>query len=688
MVTARTERAASVGATGGQALTFRPEIQGLRAVAAGLVAIYHVWFDTVSGGVDVFFVVSGFLITGSLVRRAEHGPIHVAAYLRRIARRIVPSAYLVLAVTALGVLAVLSPVYWAETFTELAAAALYLANVAFALTAVDYLAHDAFASPVLHFWALSIQGQFYLLWPLVIAVLAWLARRLGTPLRRVALAGLLAIAAASLGYAIALTATDQAAAYFSMPARIWEFALGGVVALVAHRVRLPGWLAGIVATAALVVIFATGALLDVARLFPGVAALLPTVSAAAIILAGSSGAHRGGLRRLASRPMTALGDASYAFFLWHWPLLVLTLVALDVERLSPFEGAALLLVALALAVATTRLLEQPLRRAGDRRGSQRPLLTAERLAFAAVPLALAITATQLTTAGAIDDVEAQLGPDHPGATVLDADPPPGLDGLVDPDVTIVPAPTEARADRPAPYDDGCHQGLDDDAVARCAYGAVGAPTRVALVGGSHAAHWQPALDLIGSQRGWEVVHMTKSACRLGAPPELGASCAAWHEALLEVLTTERFDAVVTTATIGQEERDGATTLPEEYLAVWDDLAVHDVEVVALRDNPWWPRQVPACVAEHGPASDACRLDRDAVLAPRPPWENASDLPDAVAFVDLTAWLCPEGVCPAVVGNVLVYRDSHHLTVPYAQSLAPALDRALQEARPDLFGMSG
>lgn len=667
-------------------MVFRPEIQGLRTVAALLVAVYHVWFDRVSGGVDIFFVVSGFLITGSLVRQAERGGIRVGAHLRRIGRRIVPAAYLVLAATALATLVVLSRVYWASTFEEITAAAVYLANVAFAASAVDYLAHDEFQSPVLHFWALSIQGQFYVLWPALIGLLAWTARRVRAPLRATLLVGLGAVFAASLAYGMVLTVTQQQVAYFSMPARMWEFALGGIVALTIHRVSLRPRAASVLAGVALIVILATGAVLDVARLFPGFAALLPTASAAAILYAGASGARGGALGLLSSRPMVAFGDVSYAFFLWHWPLLVFSLYALDIDRLTPAQGAALLVVSLALAVATTRWVEQPVRRRGEQRANTAPAWRSPLALLAVVPLALAAVTLALSAASSVNEVAPRLGPDYPGAAALDSNPPGDVEDLVDADVDIVPAPVEAADSNPAPYADGCHQDQESDEAATCAYGAVGADTRIALVGGSHATHWQPALAALGVEHGWEIVNITKSACRFGLDVERGDSCEAWNRNVVELLTSQPFDAVVTTATVGSAEtRDGEDALPAAYVRMWERLDEAGLPVIAVRDNPWWPRDVPECVEEHGPTSPECRVARDEVLAASPPWETAEfDIPGNVSVVDLTDYLCTADACPAVVGNVLVYRDPHHLTVPYAESLAPMLDRELRALRPELY----
>jgi peptidoglycan/LPS O-acetylase OafA/YrhL len=242
---------------------FRPEIQGLRTLAAGLVGIYHIWFDRVSGGVDVFFVVSGFLITGSILGSLERtGSIRFGAHLSRVARRIVPAAYVVLVVSMILTTAVISRVYWEETLREIVAAALYVVNWQFAASSVDYLANDEFQSPVLHFWALSVQGQFYVVWPLMLAVAGMIARRRGVSLRTTAIGVISVLVTVSFTYSVVRTAGNQVSAYFDSAARIWEFGLGGLTALLFTSVVVPAWAARVISAVGLAMILGTGVVLE------------------------------------------------------------------------------------------------------------------------------------------------------------------------------------------------------------------------------------------------------------------------------------------------------------------------------------------------------------------------------------------------------------------------------------------
>lgn len=667
---------------------FRPEIEGLRTVAAFLVAVYHVWFDRVSGGVDIFFVVSGFLITGSLVRQYEHrGSIQVMSYLRRIARRILPAAFLVLGASLLGSLAIISRAYRAQTLSDIAAASVYLANLSFADRAVDYLAQDEPQSVVLHYWALSIQGQFYLLWPFFILGLAGLARRRGAELRRILLPAIAAVFTTSLAYSMFLTTTSQQVAYFSTPARIWEFALGGILALTLERLRVSRGIALTLATVGLAAILSVGALLDVAAMFPGYAALIPTLAAVALIVAGENGIRSGPIALLSSRTMTYLGGVSYAFFLWHWPIYILVRTQLGHERLSLSAGSLVLLASLGLAITSTRILEEPIRR----RSTYCPRFSrVEAITFLIVPTLLVGLAVGYERATAPDSVETEDGSVHPGAMALGS----GVEVLNwedfnDPAVPIIPDPASARGDRPAPYEDGCHQNQRDSEPIACAYGEPESQVRIFLVGGSHSTHWQPTLETLGQQRGWAIVNVTKSACRFEVGGSDNESCLEWNDGVIDLLARESPNLVVTTATVavrGAEEQ-----IPSGFVEQWSRVSELGIPVVAIRDNPWfgtssWGVQVPECVSDFGYSAQECLLERSDALASNAPWIGSShDFPTSVRFVDLTDNLCSSDICWPVIGNILAYRDGHHFTVPFARSLAPALDRELQNLAPELYG---
>jgi peptidoglycan/LPS O-acetylase OafA/YrhL len=670
------------GRRGSPTPRFRPEIQGLRALAALLVAVYHVWFGRVSGGVDVFFVVSGFLITGSLIRRYQKtGTISYATYLVRIGRRILPAAYVVLVASVGGLFLAISPVYWREFLADALAAALYVSNWNSAFTAVDYLARDGSQSPFLHFWALSIQGQFYLLWPLALLCVLWLSARFSGPnARRFVASALLGIIGLSLAYSVVATASNQTFHYFNSVARVWEFALGGLLATMLPSLRVPAGVRHAMGWAGLVAIVSTGALFDVGGSFPGYAALLPTLGACLVLVAGDGGQRGAAVRLLQSRPAAWFGDYSYAFFLWHWPLLVFALAHRGVERLTVLDGALVLGLSLVFAVVTTRIVEAPLRARSDRPEGRRFSRTEVAVLGAPPVLLLGVV---LVAAPGPTDLDAPLEAEYPGAGALEGIGPGGdSPAFASEQVPIFPEPTSARRDRPRPYDEGCHQGLEDHEPVSCSYGDPSSSTRVVLVGGSHSAHWQPALDEIATARGWHFVHQTKSGCRFRLRDEVESSCDRWNVALLDQLLEDPPDAVVTLATV--TTRGGDERLPESYLRIWSHLDEAGIPVIALRDTPRFEHQVPECVVEHDEDLLACGKSRSAAFAAESLDELLVHAPPNVRGIDLTERFCTDTVCPPVIGNVLVYRDRNHITVSYSRSVAPALDTEIARVMPGLY----
>ncbi|WP_067974256.1 acyltransferase family protein [Nocardiopsis trehalosi] len=648
----------------------RPEIQGLRAVAVLLVAAYHVWFGRVSGGVDVFLLLTGFLITGSLVRSVERGGgVRAGAFLARLLRRLSPAAGLVLAGVLAGTWLWVPRPRWRDTVAEVAASALYHENWRLAAHSVDYLARDA-ASPVQHFWSLAVQGQAYLVWPVLVAVAAAVAARSGRGTRPVLAAILAAVAAASFGYAVAATAADQPRAYFDTGARLWEPALGGLLALLPDRVRAPAAVRAALGWAGLAALAACGALVDVSTAFPGWAALWPTGAAALVLAAGVSGRPWGADRLLCWAPLRRVGDLAYPFYLWHWPVLVLYLQASGRPAAGPADGLAVLALSAGLAWATDRATG----------GRPAPAPAGYGLAVAAACLAPALVAAGLWTAG-LDarqrsaDLAAADSARYPGAGAL-AD--PRVAARL-PDAPVYPDLTAPR-DPWATHVNGCNTEVEGTEVAACSYGPATAGRTVALVGSSHVGHWFPAMRELALRHGWRLVVMTKNSCRFGAAPQrlggaLYADCEAWKDGVMAELAELRPDAVFTTATVsGAAERE---RVPDDHVRRWRELDAMGIGVIAVRDTPRLDFDAPECVDRRGAA--ACVAEQSASLARDSPLDTAAGVPDNVAFVDLTRYLCPDGRCPAVVGNVLVMSDDNHLTATYSRTLAPMLGAQVHAA---------
>ncbi|MFC6433016.1 acyltransferase family protein [Nocardiopsis tropica] len=684
------------GADGGG---HRPEIDGLRAVAVLLVAVYHIWLGRVSGGVDVFLMLSGFLVTGSLLRAADRGGIRFGAFLGRLAARLLPTAALVIAAVLLCTRFLLPEPRWRDVLGEAFASAFHHLNWSLALDSVDYLSRGDGTSPLQHFWSLSVQGQFYVLWPLLVAAAVWAAGRAGRGPRAGALVALASVFALSLAYSVYATRADQPWAYFDTGARLWEFALGGLLALALPHLRLPLAVRVVLGWAGLAALVLCGVLLQVSTVFPGLAALWPTLAAAAVVAAGATGAGPGADRLLTLRPVRYLGSVSYALYLWHWPLLVFYLAATDRTLASPVGGAAVLAASLVLAAATTPVADRlaalgrrpgaPGSAAAPRRGgAARAALRGPALRGAAVGLACLLPV--LLAAGAwsarLDADQRRWeelladGRSYPGAAVL-AD--GGGAGRAS-DLPVYPSPASASEDVPATYGDGCNQTIADAEVITCVYGSESPERTVALVGGSHAAHWFPALERVALDHDWRLVNIVKGSCLFTDAPQTykGApytSCAEWNRGVMAELAALEPDAVFTTGTTTSLDASagfGEEQVVDGYVERWRELEEMGVEVVAVRDTPRFGFDVPECLASSTP--EECSVEPGTSMAATSPLEGVR-LPDNVTVLDLNDLICEPAVCRPVVGNVLVYWDGSHIGATFMRTLAPALDERLTAA---------
>ena len=638
---------------------FRPEIEGLRAVAAILVVVFHVFVGKVSGGVDVFFVVAGFLITHVLLGQVTRlGRLEPVRYFARLAARLLPLALTVLTVTVIATL-VLAPVWYQPLWLAQAGwSAIYAENWALAAEAVEYLSRGVPASPVQQFWAMSIQGQFHVMWLLLFAGAFAIVRRrswsLIATLRRL----FAVVFVASLVASIVFTAQSPAQAYFSTFTRIWEFAAGALLALgAARRLRWShgvGLLAGWVG---LLLIVGGGFVLGTPTLYPGWASLVPVIGAVLVLLAGDTGDAYGRfsvVRILGSAPLVWIGGFSYALYLWHWPILALVRVRIPDGRVTLLPGLLIIAAAFVLAVASTVMIDRPLR------GKVLARLDAVRSVRVA-SIAVVITATVAFMASTLTDARLQdlVGQQRVGSA----------DRLA-----------SAREDFPRPYLDDCVQRLDDAGVLLCTYGDLDSDTTVALVGGSHAAHWFPAVEQIARERGWRLVVATKDACRFTLRPQEsaigGPTCARWNQALLPELVKMRPAKVITTGTVSDGHGE---FVPPGYVDQWRRLDRAGIEVVALRDTARWGWHPVDCLWSTDGDDRRCEVARARSLATTNPLDAVPDLPGNVASVDLTNRLCSADTCPAVIGDRVVYWDYSHLTATFARSLAGPLGVAIPDA---------
>lgn len=646
---------------------FRPELEGIRAVAALLVAVYHIWIGSVSGGVDVFFIVSGYLITTSLLSRiVRDGRIDYIENLLGLAKRLFPLAFTVMAVTAAISIFLLPLTTWRQTIHELFSSMFYFQNWQLANSAIDYLAQNNQASPFQHFWALSIQGQFYITWPIVITIVYLLATKIfKTPVRKTLLTVLSLIFVVSLSYSVYITAVNQPWAYFDTFARAWEFSLGGILALVLPYLKFAARVHLVIGWVGLAIIAFTGIVLPVSTVFPGFAALLPTGGVILVIIASENGQSFGVQKLLGSKPFQYFGSISYGFYLWHWPLLVFYYAYFNTDTVSILNGFIILAATFILSVATIRIIEEPIRKIPFKHSKKR--LTTVLVAIMTPAILVGVSWIFIVQADSGGTVTME---ENPGARSISESIEPINDAELQPDFLT------AKEDLPTFYDDlACYStGINNSKVKECSFGVIENPEHVvALVGGSHSGHWFPALEVIAEDLNIRIDVYNKNTCRFASDDfdgELDESCMEWNENLQEILLENPPDLLFTTATV-----DSGDTVPTAYIDKWKEFE-GVTEIFAVRDNPRMDQDPTFCLENN--TVEECSVPRSEALSDVVPWENSEGIPENVTFADMSEYFCLSDTCPPVVGNVLVYRDKHHLTTLYAQTMGPIIKEHLQE----------
>jgi peptidoglycan/LPS O-acetylase OafA/YrhL len=692
---------------------FRPDLEGLRAVAVVLVLLFHAGVPGISGGfvgVDVFFVLSGFLITGLIVRELRStGTIDLPAFYARRARRLLPAAALTLAVTIIAAAVILPPLQVSSVAEDVAAAALYVSNLRFAVTATDYFQAAQAPSPVLHFWSLGVEEQFYLFWPALLLLAARL--RFGSP-RRLALV-IAVVALVSLAGSIVVTAASPPLAFYLLPTRAWELGLGGLIALLdVMAVALPSLIALLAAGAGLAMVLAAGLFLDASVPFPGSAALLPTVGAGLVILAGLDGGRPrplpGPSRLLTLGPMRWLGRISYSLYLWHWPVLVLG-AAIAVTPLELPVRVALALASVGIAAISQRWVEEPIRQ--GRFVGRQPVRSLALVGSLGVVVAL-LSVSVGAAVGPPSGATASIDPGSQIANALGTPHPPPPSGKVPsgPPASAAPTPIPATPGGPVPadlepslaqahqdtgviYADGCEATTSVTVPKACIYGDRSSSTVVALIGDSHAAQWFPALDAVAQQRGWRLVVLTKTACPAvartvwsGELQRAYTECDAFMAAALQqIAQLHPALVVVSRSKYAAFVVDGHAAAPDQTAALWTPAYATTLRaivaaarhVVVIGDTPQMAMDPADCLSAHLGNVLACARPRaQAVASDILAEDQAAATAAGASFIDPTAWVCPSEPCPVVIGSLLLYLDAGHLDATFSAALAPYLGTAL------------
>jgi peptidoglycan/LPS O-acetylase OafA/YrhL len=636
--------------------SFRPDIEGLRAVAVLLVVGCHCGFSWCAGGfvgVDVFFVLSGYLITGLLAAEFRTtSRIDLPRFFARRARRLLPACALVVIVTTLAAGALFAPHEIAFTARAAAAAGLYVSNVFFDRTASNYFAPNVEGNPLLHTWSLGVEEQFYLVWPLLILLCfrgrARIQRSIWT---------LAAISALSLVLSICLTRLAATVAFYELPARAWEFAAGGLLALVpvskgavSDRIAVACGITGIV------LILGSAVLINGGSGFPGWMALFPVIGTLATLFAGAHAPRRGVSAALSVAPLQFIGTRSYAWYLWHWPFVVFAGILFPGIAAGGKVGAAI--AALVIAALTFRFVERPIRenqcliiRSGLSLGG----------AAAATLVTIAASWSLMVFARQQQAVDKRFEAIGAAAT----------------DFGNLPQTCFS-------------EGRSFEAKV-CEFGASSASKTLVLFGDSHAMQWVNAMRTATDQEAWRLITIVRPGCAASDinPHNLSTAadhCKEWRAQAIDKIialhpsaivmasyngATVRGDSITQTLMSAEEIRSGTRRTLEK-------LAAAGIAVVVLRDTPLPPFDVPACVARRMMrklrAGESCDFDAAVALnaAAFSAEQSAADGLTNIHFLDLDDLICPGHLCPATQREIIVYRDDNHLTGTFAEALAPTV----------------
>ncbi|CAB4553806.1 MAG: acyltransferase family protein [Actinobacteria bacterium] len=694
----------------------RSDIEGLRAIAVIAVLLFHFGVPGTDGGyvgVDVFFVISGFLITALLLREKEAtGTISLRDFYARRIRRLLPVSFAVVAVTAIAGIVWLSPARLDNFAEEIVAAALFFPNMLFASRGANYLQSQLQPSPLQHFWSLAVEEQFYAIWP----VLMVLVTRGRTLVRQRVFLLVSAIVVASFVMSVAFTTSQPSWSYFGLHTRAWELGIGALLAVLwpffAARVGLLrpwiGWLG-----AALIVFSVLT--FNGATAFPGYLALLPVMGTALIIASGRAHAettlHPLSVHRVLSfRPLQYIGARSYSLYVWHWPPLIIVEAARG-DSLSVTDRILILIAVLIATEITHMFLENPIRRAqflvertqltlnigaflilaGVLAGAAAAYIQPSQSTGVVVTTpTLATSTTSVASIATSTTIAAPSGP-QPISMVKDSAPTPVIEGLsisVAPD-NLDPPTNKAETNTNITYDNDCHQFFKETVKKDCIFGDPAGAITVALYGDSHAAQWFSPLNEIAIANKWRLIAITQGGC---TPIELSIynvqnggvyrHCTPWREDALQYMKDEGVDFVVTGQYVRYRDANTGGIVSSRqwrvgYTELVQTLRASSMEPILFGDTPDIPGVPPDCIASNRRNVSQCvaTLNRSTLVDVMDALRKVAR-DEKVSMIDPQKWLCHNNLCPVIVGNISVYRDDNHISDVMARWLQPLLTEKL------------
>lgn len=645
---------------------FRPEIEGLRIVAALLVAIYHIWFGKVSGGVDVFFVVSGFLITTSIISTINKtGEFKFWPYISKLMKRLFPLAFIIITVILLLSIFFLPLTIFDKTLKEAISSMFYYQNWQLAISNTDYLDAHQMKSPLEHYWAMSIQGQFYIIWFILFTCILFGIKKYNLSNgRRLVNLVLGFIFVVSFAYSIYLTKVNQPLAYFITFTRVWEFALGGLLCINLSRIKIPNIAAEIIGWIGLIGLILTGAIFDVSTMFPGYIAAWPMTCALLIILSGNKETKYGVKNFLAMPIMIKLGGVSFGIYLWHWVLLSFYKYNIS-ENPGIISGILIIALSIVLSFITTKYIEAPIRNAKSNK------VAFKKIGLIALVNILLIAGlyTQNAYLKTADNKEL-ASKDYPGALAVkmkgqlkEMDPKPGFANVFD--------------DLPQSHLDDTNQGLKKSDLKIGTYGKKkDYKATIALVGSSHSEHWLGAVIEAAKENDYRVINITRSGTRFSTGYEDNTLKGQWVKNLENYLKkSDDIDLVLSHVTAADTTKDRIQQqMVDELMKVKNEYGIN---VLAIRDIPRYEFNVSEELEKSGEKETIKMMNKANNQKDESYWKKLLENEKDLATFDPTEYFKINGEYRPIIGNIVIYRDMDHMTNTYSKTFGPILSEKIK-----------
>lgn len=637
---------------------FRTEIEGLRVLCIALIIIYHIWIQKVSGGIDVFFVLTGYFTMLSMLYTLQYKKkisiLHIVS--KSISKLWLHAAFVAI-MTMLMIAMLYPPAQWQSNLQHMLSSVFYMENWYLIKNSTNYAAFDQAASPFQHYWSLAIQWQYTIAMAFIVMLLHAASKLFKLPYRKVVLAVLVVGMLSSFAYSLYMLAMKPEAAYFHSLTRAWELWVGAIVALMLPVVRLTKAASVVVTLVAILLIILTGIVLPADAQFPGFAALLPVIGAALFIMATAY--YQNFMTRfLSSVPLRWLSRYVYGLFLWHWPVLMTAKLYWQTNALTLQQGLIVIGVSLLFAIASHTIIR------GFEQHST-PIM----IGIACIVISVNIVGNQY-----IDYMQKQtaeqpmIESDYPGAKVLTEN------ARASSNMPLMPSDINVRYDVPLEFENQKCKATTA-IVKRCSFGEVDNPDfTMALIGGSHSVHWFPALEPLTKSLNFQLDSYIFDGCRFtndNFNGQMTDECLVWNDYVLEQLIANPPDYIFTTATLNKHPK-----IPSGYLEQWRKLEGIS-QIIAVTDNPRMPHDVPSCLEINRSAIENCNVPRSEVLPEQHPWEVTDNIPNNVSFIDMNDAFCDQDTCYAVAGNIVAYRDNNHLTATYMNTVASYLYEPLK-----------